>query len=102
MLYLQQDKANEAAQVLNTLSAKYPEEGKKALPKLARAMYDIKKYDKSIDAVTKIFAADKIDIAVADLRWIAKNMVNCGGTHPKAGALLAQKACKVLEVLIQT
>jgi len=101
MLYLEQDKPNEAAQVLNTLSAKYPEEGKKALPKLARAMYDIKKFDKSIDAVTKIFAAQKVDVAVADLRWIAKNMVSCGGTHPKEGALLSQKACQKLEELIK-
>jgi TolA-binding protein len=101
MLYLEQDKANEAAQVLNTLSAKYPEEGKKALPKLARAMYDIKKYDKSIDAVTKIFAAGKVDLTVSDLKWIARSLVDCGGTHPKAGALLAQKACKVLEEMIK-
>jgi len=101
MLYLEQDKPNEAAQVLNTLSAKYPEEGKKALPKLARAMYEIKKYDKSIDAVTKIFAAEKVDVPVPDLRWIAKSLVNCGGTHPKVGALLSQKACQLLEEIIK-
>ena len=101
MLYLEQDKPNEAAQVLNSLSAKYPEDGKKALPKLARAMYEIKKYDKSIDAVAKIFATGAADVAVADLRWIAKNMIDCGGAHPKAGALLAQKACKMLEELIK-
>ena len=100
MLYLGQDKANEAGQVLTTLSAKYPEEGKKALPKLARAMYDIKKYDKSMDAATKIFAGN-MEIPVADLRWIAKNLVSCGGTHPKEGALLSQKACQKLEELIK-
>lgn len=101
MLYLELDKPNEAGQVLTTLSAKYPEEGKLALPKLARAMYDIKKYDKSIDAVKKIFETDKVDVAVPDLRWIAKNMTDCGGTHPKEGALLAQKACTILEELIK-
>lgn len=101
MLYLEMDKPNEAGQVLTTLSAKYPEEGKLALPKLARTMYDIKKYDKSIDAVKKIFETDKMDVAVPDLRWIAKNMSDCGGSHPKEGAELAQKACIKLQELIK-
>ncbi|MBN1863676.1 MAG: tetratricopeptide repeat protein, partial [Victivallales bacterium] len=101
MLYLEQDKPNEAAQVLNDLSNEYPEEGRQALPRLARAMYDIGRYDKSMEAVKKMFDGDSVDAAVADLRWIARNLQDCGGTHPKEGALLAQRACKELEKLVE-
>ncbi len=100
MLYLEQEKPNEAAQVLNALSTKYPEEGRQALPRLARAMYDIGRYDQSIEAAKKIFERDSVDVAVADLRWIARNLLDCGGMYPKEGALLAQRACKELEKLI--
>ena len=97
MLYIEKGKPNEAAQVFNTLTSKFPDEGKKVLPKMARTMYDLGKYDKALDAIKRIFAKQPVDISVGDLKWIAKNMSDCGGTHPKEGAALALKACALLQ-----
>lgn len=96
MLYIEEDKPNEAAQVFKTLTNEFPEEGKKVLPKMARTMYKIEKYDKCIEAVQKLFSKAPIDASVSDLRWIATNLPDCGGTHPKAAAKLALKACELL------
>ena len=97
MLYVEAGKPNEAAQVFNTLTTKFPEEGKKVLPKMAKIMYEQGKYDKSIAAVKKIFEKKPVDISVASLKWIAKNLPDCGGTHPKEGAALALQACAILQ-----
>lgn len=96
MLYIEEDKPNEAAQVFKTLTNEFPEEGKKVLPKLAKTMYKIKKYDKSVDAVKRLFSKAPIEASVSDLRWIAANLPDCGGTHPKEAAKLALKACELL------
>jgi len=96
MLYIEEDKPEEAAQVFNNLTAKYPEEGKKILPKLTRTMYDLKKYDKSVDAAKKIFAQQNINLSVADMKWMARNLFDCGGKNPKEGAELSLRACETL------
>jgi len=96
MLYVEDGKPNEAAQVFNTLTAKYPEEGKKVLPKMARTMYDLAKYDKAIAAVQKIFEKKPDNVSVGNLRWIAKNLSDCGGKHLKEGSALALQACDIL------
>jgi len=90
-------KPNEAAQVFDTLTAKFPEEGKKVLPKMARIMYESGKYDKAIAAVKKIFEKNPSETPVSSLRWIAKTLSDCGGKHPKEGAELALRACVILQ-----
>ena len=102
MLYIEKGKPNEAAQVFNTLTSKFPDEGKKVLPKMARTMYDLGKYDKALDAVKRIFEKQPVDISVADMKWIARNLSDCGGTHPKEGAVLALKACALLQKKLKT
>jgi tetratricopeptide (TPR) repeat protein len=101
MIYIEEDKANEASEILNELSSKYPEEGKKALPKLVKTMYQIKKYDKSIDAAEKIFEGAPEKIPVAEIKWIAQNLYNCDGTYPERGALVSLKACELLNKKIE-
>jgi TolA-binding protein len=95
MLYLEMEKVNEAGQVLETLSAKYPEEGQKALPRLARSMYQVGRFDKSTEAFRKIFA-ENIPVEVSDLIWAAANLWDCKGSYPKAGAELSLKAIDLL------
>jgi tetratricopeptide (TPR) repeat protein len=95
MLYLELEKINEAGQVLETLSAKYPEEGQKALPRLAKSMYAVDRFDKSIEAFRKIFA-ENIPVEVGDLLWAAANLWDCKGRHPKEGGELALKAVDIL------
>jgi len=101
MLYIEENKANEAAAVLNELSAKFPEEGKKALPKLARTMYEIKKFDKSIDAAVKIFEGNTDEVPVSEIKWIARNLYDCEGTFPEKGALISLQACELLNKRIE-
>jgi TolA-binding protein len=96
MLYLQKEETTKAADVLDKLSDRFPEEGKKALPKLARALYETEKYDKSIETVTKIFNDKKSSVAISQLRWIAKNLQDCEGRHPKEGAELSLRASEIL------
>ncbi|NOY74860.1 MAG: tetratricopeptide repeat protein, partial [Kiritimatiellaeota bacterium] len=96
MLYIEENKPNEAAQVFKALTREFPEEGKKVLPKMARTMYEIGKYEKSIDSVRKLFSKKPIDASISDLRWIAKNLSDCGGSHPKEAAKLALQACEIL------
>lgn len=97
MIYLDLENYNSAAQVLETLAGKYPEtkEGKNALASLGRSMYEIKKYDKAIEAFQKIFKQN-IDLSISVLKWAAKNLVDCDGKHPKEGAALSSTACSVL------
>jgi len=101
MLYIQEEMPNEAAKTLDELSSKFPEEGKKALPKLARTMYKIEEYDKSVDTVKKIFAGDTSELPVSDLKWIARRIYDCEGRYPKEGASLSLQACEILNTKIK-
>ena len=96
MLYLQKEDTTKAAEVLDKLSERFPEEGKKALPKLAKALYETEKYDKSIETVGKIFNDKKSPLSIAQLRWVAKSLQDCEGKHPQAGAELSLRASVIL------
>lgn len=82
-----------AGQVLETLANKHPQsnEGKLALPTLARNMYELKNFDKSIAVFSKILEQNT-DVTVQDLRWACANLGDCDGKHPKDGAEFAAKA----------
>ncbi|MCX6983194.1 MAG: tetratricopeptide repeat protein [Lentisphaerae bacterium] len=86
-----------AGQVLETLADKYPQspEVKLALPTLARNMYEVKNFEKSIAVFNKILTQN-IEVSVQDLRWACANLGNCDGTYPKEGAEVAIKAGEML------
>ena len=94
--YIEKGETAKAAQDFATLSSKFPDKAKEIQPELARAMYETKKYDKSIEAVAKMFEGNTSEISVRNLRWIATNLSDCGGKHPKEGAALALKAVELL------
>jgi len=94
--YIEKGETEKAAQDFDTLSSKFPEKAKEIQPELAKAMYQTKKYTKSIEAVKKMFEGDIAAISVSNLRWVATNLSDCGGTHPKEGAELALKAVNLL------
>ncbi len=97
ILYFQLKNYNSAAQTLETLANRFPDtrEGKEALSILGRSMYETERYDKSIEAFSRIFQQE-IELQVYMLKWIAVNLADCGGKHPKAGAEIALKACRIL------
>jgi len=95
-LYIDKGETQRAAKDFDTLSTKYPEKAKTIQFNLAKAMYQIKNYEKSVEAVSKLFEGNSADITVSQLRWISRNMIDCGGKHPKDGALLGLKASNLL------
>ncbi|MFZ2656589.1 MAG: tetratricopeptide repeat protein, partial [Victivallales bacterium] len=97
LIYADMGKFDVAGQVLENLAEKFPQspEGKSAFSTLARTMYEIKKFDKSIEVFGKIFAQN-IDLTSQDLRWACANLSDCDGAHPKAGAEMAVKAGDIL------
>jgi len=99
-LLIELEKTTEAGQVLEQLSVKYPEEGKKALPKMGKVMFEVGQYAKAIDAWTKIFA-ENVEVTIGDLKWAAAKLWNCKPPHTKDGALLALKAIAKLSQAIE-
>ncbi len=97
VLYGEINKFEDAAKILEELSVKFPDskEGKQAVPTLAKSMYEIKKYEKSIEVFRKMLD-QKAEISISDLRWVAENLSDCGGTHPKTGAETALMASQIL------
>ncbi|MFZ2657092.1 MAG: tetratricopeptide repeat protein [Victivallales bacterium] len=97
LIYADMGKFDIAGQVLENLAEKFPQspEGKSAFSTLARTMYEIKKFDKSIEVFGKIFAQN-IELTPQDLRWACANLSDCDGTHPKAGAEMSVKAGEML------
>ncbi len=100
--YIEKGETALAAKDFGELSSKYPEKAKEIQPELAKAMYKTKKYNKSIEAVAKMFEGDPAAISISNLRWIATNLTDCGGTHPKEGSELALKAAKLLLKYLKT
>jgi tetratricopeptide (TPR) repeat protein len=94
--YIEKGETEKAAKDFDTLSSKFPDKAKEIQPELAKAMYETRKYAKSIEAVNKMFEGDIASISVSNLRWVATNLSDCGGTHPKEGAVLALKAVELL------
>jgi tetratricopeptide (TPR) repeat protein len=97
MAYGDLNKFDLASQVLETLANKYPQspEGILALSTLARNMYEVKNFEKSIAAFNKILTQN-MEVSVQDLRWACANLGDCDGKHPKTGAEVAIKAGEVL------
>jgi tetratricopeptide (TPR) repeat protein len=97
ILYYELNDYTTSAKVLENLANKFPTspEAKSAYYNLGRNMYEIGNYTKAFEVFNKIFN-QKIDVSVANLRWIAANLVNCGNEHPKAGATLSLVASKML------
>ena len=94
--YIEKNETAKAAKDFAELSSKFPDKAKEIQPELAKAMYQTKKYDKSIEAVTKMFEGDTSTISIANLRWVATHLADCNGKHPKTGAELALKAAKLM------
>ena len=94
--YIEKGDTEKAAKDFDTLSNKFPDKAKEIQPELAKAMYQTRKYAKSIEAVKKMFEGDVAAISVSNLRWVATNLSDCGGKHPKEGAELALKAVNLL------
>lgn len=97
IIYGDLNKYDLAGQVLETLANKYPQspEGRLALSTLARNMYEVKNFDKSIAVFNKILTQN-IEVTVQDLRWACANLGGCDGKHPKEGAEVAIKAGEML------
>ncbi len=97
IIYGDLNKFDLAGQVLETLANKYPQspEGKLALSTLARNMYEVKNFEKSIAVFNKILTQN-IEVSVQDLRWACANLGDCDGKHPKEGAEVAVKAGEML------
>jgi len=95
-IYIDKGETAKAAKDFETLSSKFPEEAKTVQIDLARAMYKTKNYNKSIEAVQKMLDGTVADISVQNLRWIGRNLYDCGGQHPEEGAKLALKANEIL------
>ncbi|MFA6567751.1 MAG: tetratricopeptide repeat protein [Victivallales bacterium] len=97
IIYGDLNKFDLAGQVLETLANKYPQapEGRLALSTLARNMYEVKNFEKSIAVFNKILT-EKVEVSVQDLRWACANLVNCDSKHPKEGAEVAIKAGEML------
>ena len=94
--YIEKNETDKAAKDFAELTRRFPDKAKEIQPELAKAMYETKKYDKSIEAVKKMFAGDTSQISVANLRWIATHLYDCNGKHPKEGAELSLKAAKLM------
>jgi TolA-binding protein len=97
ILYYELNDYTTSAKVLENLANKFPTspEAKSAYYNLGRNMYEIGNYTKAFEVFNKIFN-QKVEISIANLRWIASNLVNCGNEHPKAGAVLSLTASKML------
>ena len=97
IIYGDLNKFDLAGQVLETLANKYPQspEGKLALSTLARNMYEVKNFEKSIAVFNKILTQN-IEVTAQDLRWACANLGDCDGKHPKEGAEVAIKAGEML------
>ena len=94
--YIEKNDTEKAAKDFAELTRRFPDKATEIQPELAKAMYQTKKYDKSIEAVKKMFEGDVSKISVANLRWVAANLADCNGKHPKEGAELALKAAKLM------
>ena len=94
--YIEKNETEKAAKDFAELTRRFPDKATEIQPELAKAMYETKKYDKSIETVKKMFEGDVSKISVSNLRWIAANLSDCNGKHPKEGAQLALKAAKIL------
>ena len=96
-IYGDMNKYDIAGQVLENLADKFPNtnEGKQALPSLAKNMYEVKNYEKCIAVLKKIFDQN-FELSISDLRWVLSNLSDCGGNHIKNGAEMAQKAGDIL------
>ncbi|OGV53905.1 MAG: hypothetical protein A2X49_15610 [Lentisphaerae bacterium GWF2_52_8] len=92
-IYTELNNDTEAEKILQSLVARFPDskEGKNATFFLGRSLYNIGKYDKSAKEFTKIFD-QKIEVTPQNLRWIAANLSDCGGQHPKDCAIVALRA----------
>ncbi len=102
VLYYEMNNIDKSTKVLTDLAAKYPDskEAKNAYINLARNLYEMGKYEKCFEVVGNIFK-DNVEVSVANLRWIASSLYECGGKHPKVGAALAYKAAKTLLGLVK-
>ncbi len=97
IIYGEQGKFADAAKVLEELGNKFPNsrEGKQAKPTLAKSMYEIGNYAKSVE-VFKELIDQKAEVSIFDLRWVLDNFSDCGGTHPKNASELALVVGKML------
>ena len=90
-----------AETTLHKLIAQFPNsnEGKNAQFFLGRSLFNMGNYKKSVEVLEKMYARvkdKKDDNTVQNMRWVAGNLYNCGGEHPKDAAELALKASEFL------
>ncbi len=96
-IYIDRGETAKGAKYLDIFTTKFPDKAHTIQIDLAKAMYDIKKYNKSIEAIAKLFEGEEVaKISVADMKWIGSNLYKCGGKHPEEGAALALKANQFL------
>ena len=89
---------NTAAKILEELANKYPEspQGKRALFTLARSMYNIGDFRKSIAIFNKILDK-KLEISVTNLKWVVKTMTKTDEDNKADAGRLIVRAGQELE-----